>query len=202
MMEHLDRLDRYSLDHPDNIVFVIINYVPEQFDRIFSRMEFVTAISYMARAADKMHVPLLYPVRNVEDKSDMRRYMDEKMQIRIRSLPPKSSFDDRFRLEYEKYMPENDLIAPVKSENIFSDSKFLEAFFKTGKKVVYLMGFQTEVEVQISAMGAISNGIFPVIVSDATSTFSERTYFEALDLMSQIIEVIDTRDLIKIWGDW
>ncbi|MEM0156407.1 MAG: isochorismatase family protein [Thermoplasmataceae archaeon] len=201
-MDHIDRFERYSLNDPDNIVFVLINYVPEQFDMIFSKMEYVTAINYMAKAANKLHIPVLYPVKSVEDESDLRRYLDEKLKIRMRGLPPKSSFDDRFRLEYDKYMPRKEMVLPVNSENIFNDDKFKEYLFETSRKAIYLMGFQTEIEVHMSSLGAISNGMFPVVVSDATSTFSERTYFQALDLMSQVVEIIDTRDLIKIWGDW
>lgn len=201
-MEHFERLERYSLTNPKNIVFAFINYVPAQFERIFSRMEFVTAVQYLSAVAEKRKIPVFYPViaRTGNDRIDL--YLKEKLEARSKRLPPMSKYDDKFRIDFLKYCPPEKVTMPVESGDIFSSGRFLRTFQETGRNVVYLMGFQTEVEVHMSALGALSRNIFPVVISDATSTFSERSYFQALDSMSQVVEVIDTRDLIKTWGDW
>ena len=69
-----------------------------------------------------------------------------------------------------------------------------------GKTTVMIAGFYTEVDVFITAAEALMHDFYSVVISDATSTFSERVFFQSLDMISQVVEVIDTRDLEKIWG--
>jgi nicotinamidase-related amidase len=63
------------------------------------------------------------------------------------------------------------------------------------------MGFHTETAILRSALSGLDHGIMPIVVSDAVSSYSERIYYEALDIISQSTEIIDSRDLMKRWPD-
>lgn len=200
-MDHLERLSKYSISSPSDVSFLVINYSADQFSRIFSKMEFVTAIRYVSEASKKFSIPVIYVSKEVSETSPLRSYLNEKLEERTRFLPAMSAYDERFREGFVKYSPSSDKVIRVSSEDAFKSDEVRIALENHGRRAVYICGFRTEVEVHITALSCLSNGYFPVVVSDATSTFSERSFYSALDSLSQVVEVIDTRDLIKLWGD-
>lgn len=200
-MDHLERLSKYSISSPNDVSFLVINYTGDQFSRIFSKMEFVTAIRYVSEASKKFSIPVIYVNKEVSETSPLRSYINEKLEERTRFLPAMSAYDERFREGFIRYLPSSDKVIRVSGEDAFKSDDVRMALKNYGRRAVYICGFRTEVEVHITALSCLSNGYFPVVVSDATSTFSERSFYSALDSMSQVVEVIDTRDLIKLWGD-
>ena len=200
-MDHLERLSKYSISSPNDVSFLVINYTGDQFSRIFSKMEFVTAIRYVSGASKKFSIPVIYVNKEVSETSPLRSYINEKLEERTRFLPAMSAYDERFREGFIGYLPSRDKVIRVASEDAFKSDDVRMALKNYGRRAVYICGFRTEVEVHMTALSCLSNGYFPVVVSDATSTFSERSFYSALDSMSQVVEVIDTRDLIKLWGD-
>ena len=200
-MDHLERLSKYSISSPNDVSFLVINYTGDQFSRIFSKMEFVTAIRYVSEASKKFSIPVIYVNKEVSETSPLRSYINEKLEERTRFLPAMSAYDERFREGFIRYLPSSDKVIRVFGEDAFKSDDVRMALKNYGRRAVYICGFRTEVEVHITALSCLSNGYFPVVVSDATSTFSERSFYSALDSMSQVVEVIDTRDLIKLWGD-
>ncbi len=200
-MDHLERLSKYSISSPNDVSFLVINYTGDQFSRIFSKMEFVTAIKYVSEASKKFSIPVIYVNKEVSETTPLRSYINEKLEERTRFLPAMSAYDERFREGFIRYLPSSDKVIRVSGEDAFKSDDVRMALKNYGRRAVYICGFRTEVEVHITALSCLSNGYFPVVVSDATSTFSERSFYSALDSMSQVVEVIDTRDLIKLWGD-
>ena len=200
-MDNLERLSKYSISSPGDVSFLIINYTGDQFSRIFSKMEFVTAIRYVSEASKKFSIPVIYASKEISGNSPIRSYLNEKLEKRSRFLPAMSAYDERFREGFIRYLPSGDKVIRVTSEDAFKSDEVRIALDHYGRRAVYICGFRTEVEVHMTALSCLSNGYFPVVVSDATSTFSERSFYSALDSMSQVVEVIDTRDLIKLWGD-
>ena len=200
-MDHLERLSKYSISSPNDISFLVINYTDDQFSRIYSKMEFVTAIRYVSEASKKFSIPVIYVNKEVSETTPLRSYINEKLEERTRFLPAMSAYDERFREGFIRYLPSSDKVIRVSGEDAFKSDDVRMALKNYGRRAVYICGFRTEVEVHITALSCLSNGYFPVVVSDATSTFSERSFYSALDSMSQVVEIIDTRDLIKLWGD-
>jgi nicotinamidase-related amidase len=200
-MNHLERLAKYSISSPNDVSFLIINYSSDQFSRIYSRMEFVTAIRYVSEACRAFSIPVIYVSKEVSETSPLRSYLNEKLEERMRFLPSMSAYDERFREGFVKYLPPGDRVMKINTEDALRSHNVRNALKNYGRRAVYICGFRTEVEVHMTALSCLSNGYFPVVVSDATSTYSERSFYSALDSMSQVVEVIDTRDLIKLWGD-
>lgn len=200
-MDHLERLSRYSLSDPDNVSILVLNYSADQFEKIFSKMEFVTAIRFITEISGKLSIPINYANKEISDNTLIRKFIDEKTSERSRFLPAMTAYDDRFRESFVKYIPQKGKVISVRSEDAFTSSTLIKSVSDSGRKAVYICGFRTEVDVNITALSCLSHGFFPVVVSDATSTFSERSFYSALDSMSQVVEIIDTRDLIKLWGD-
>ncbi|WP_162509716.1 isochorismatase family protein [Thermogymnomonas acidicola] len=129
--------------------------------------------------------------------------MDAKRERALRgSAPPKSVLDRTFEDRFRYFLPDSkSTLVTVSGFDAFSSPALADAVRASGKRTVLLTGFTTELEVYVTSISALSRNYFSVVVSDATSTYSERVYYEALDLISRSVEVIDTRDLMKIWGE-
>ena len=64
-----------------------------------------------------------------------------------------------------------------------------------GRKTILFGGFFTDTDVFISSVSASIREYRSLVVSDISSTYSERLYFQSLEMISQFIDIIDTRDL-------
>ena len=76
----------------------------------------------------------------------------------------------------------SDVTAAVSNhENVFADNNVTDEVNFDSTDRVIIAGFDTDAEVLMSATGAISRDILPIIVSDGVSSPSERLHFGALD---------------------
>ncbi len=87
----------------------------------------------------------------------------------------------------------------ISDEDIFRNAKIRSEIKRYNRSNILFCGFYTESDIYMSASESILNGYYAYVLSDGTSTISERTYFEALDLLSQSVEIIDSRDLLRNW---
>lgn len=188
---------------PSDVVLLNLNFTGENFEKCFSKMEFTMGMDYLSWAISKYAIPTIYTktIRNGIESQELQEYKEKKKFNRSAHSAPRSSLDEKFEKEFRKYLPgSKSMVLEVPKEDAFFGSSLKEELAKLGKKTVMLTGFYTEVDVFITAMEALVNDFFSVVISDVTSTFSERVFFNSLDMISQVVEVIDTRDLEKIWG--
>ena len=61
------------------------------------------------------------------------------------------------------------------------------------------MVFFTDTDIFISSIEASLREFNTIVISDITSTYSERLYFQSLEMISQFVDIIDTRDLMLIY---
>lgn len=186
-----------------DVVVVYLNFNEENFENCFSKMEFTMGMDYMSWAVNQFNLPVIYTEKVGEATSvkDLMDYRKVKIFNRSAHTAPKSSLDDKFRKEFKNHLPDSSSrVIKVTKEDAFFNSPLREEIEKLGKHTVMLGGFFTEVDVYITALQALMNDFFSVVISDTTSTYSERMFFNSLDIISQVVEVIDTRDLEKIWG--
>lgn len=194
-----------KLTNPTEVLIVNLNYSEKIFKDIFSKMEFTTAVEYLLPMAERLSIPSVYTIKDssmAERSREFHSYIEDKSENRAKHVISASPFDDKFMSSFGRILPSSDKdIMHVPGENIFLGSNFLEYAKEGGVDTLLFTGFFTEFDVYVSAIEAQLRGYYSFVVSDATSTYSERIFYEALDLMSQVIEVIDTRDLMKIWGE-
>lgn len=187
---------------PGRVAIININYNDQIFADIFSKMEFTMAWDFLREPVEKYSIPMLFTgrKRKGEIKNNLGGYLKRKESVRSSHTAPPSPLDGKFMKQFSELLPnEKSAFLEVPHEDIFLDSRVIDWVRGTGKETIMFTGFFTERDVYISAMEALMRGYFSVIISDATSTYSERIFFTSLDLISQSVEVIDTRDLEKIW---
>lgn len=182
---------------PDDTAVVMINYSTEFFRHTFSKMEFLLGMDYMNSFISKYNIPVIftsrklcYDIRN----QDLKEIRDFKEKNRKRNMPPESDYDENFIKEFNRKIPVRNEIN-VEKEDIFFHSNIENILENTERKTLLFGGFFTDTDVFISSVSAGIREYRSMVVSDISSTYSERLYFQSLEMISQFIDVIDTRDL-------
>jgi len=188
-----------NIDYGD-VLILHINHRAEIFSDVFSKFEMLTALDFLEKASRKFVIPELF--MNVDyagrENSNLSKYYELKEERRRGRIVSASKLDQKFAEEFQKYVSGTSLTVNA-SRDLFADNRVDNILKRYGRKVLFLTGFFTEIEILRSSASALDNGYMSFVVSDATSTYSERVYYEALDIISQYNEVIDTRDLMKQW---
>ncbi len=180
---------------------VLINYKPEFFNHCFSKMEFLMGMDYINEFIKKYKIPVIFTERELNYKmpdKNLNEIRNKKEENRRKNMVLPSEYDKKFLDEFKnKITVKNPVI--VQREDIFYESKFMDEINKYGRKTLLFGGFFTDTDVFISSINAGMRDFRSIVVSDISSTYSERLYFQSLEMMSQFIDVIDTRDLMKIF---
>ncbi|MHB8360915.1 MAG: isochorismatase family protein [Thermoplasmataceae archaeon] len=193
-------MDIEKVTNAEDIINIAINIEKTKFKSIFSKMEFLGAYEYLMENFKKYKIPTIFVDIDLR-KFDDTEYGMEKEYRRNKSMAPVGPFEDEFMKKFtilsERYNGGKNLT--VNSINIFDNSVIEKEMQKNEKKVIMLTGFNTDREILINSSLVFFKGFIPVVVSDATSTYSERMFFNSLEFISMYGEVIDSRDLMKAW---
>jgi|YelNatPaOPRAMG01_1025707.scaffolds.fasta_scaffold00402_31 nicotinamidase-related amidase len=176
---------------PDDTIFMAINPEAENFKVISTKFEVVTAFEYIFEAARKREIPAIFCRR-----SEALTFQDGVNSIHI------SSFDDEFFKRYKHVLStsNNDYIT-YDGLDAFTSLDLVNKIKLSGRSAVCIFGMPIEMDVIASVFGAIRLGWKPYLISDASSSLSERIFYESVDIMSRVATIIDSRDLMKSWGD-
>lgn len=183
---------------PENTAIISINLTTEYFNDIFSKLEFLSAFTYIQYLAEKHMIPVIH-IRTASFEEDFKEYRQMKLKRRLSRKAPGSSLDRDFNSQFASIAYGIGEYITSDSEDIFNCSILLELLRKSRVKYALLTGFHTETAILRSSLSGIEHGIMAIVVSDAVSSYSERIYYEALDIISQSAEVIDSRDLMRRW---
>lgn len=182
---------------PEDSLIIFVNYKPEFFAHSFSKMEFLMGMDYMNNFRTRFKIPVMFTERELYypiGNKDVLNLRNRKEENRMKNMPPNSEYDKGFMEEFKNKI---EVKNPVKTEkeDIFYHSTLEDEISKTGRNTILLGGFFTDKDIFISSANANIRELNTVVVSDITSTYSERLYFQSLEMISQFVDVIDTRDL-------
>lgn len=200
------QVDISSILDPNSCLFININYYEDLFRKSFSKMEFIMAMDYLEPKVKEMEISSMdidtthAMQHNGPTARKKENYESIKAERRDRLIPRTSEMDMQFIERFSREFAFKKEVMESRSVDIMLDGNIRDTVESYSPDTLIFTGFRTDLEVLTSAMTAELMGYYSVVVSDATSTYSERLFFSSLELMSQNVEVIDTRDLMKIWG--
>ena len=176
---------------PVDTIFIAINHGVENFKDISTKFEVVTAFEYIFEAARKRQIPSLF----------CKRRESLNMDKGVNSTHV-SSFDDEFSKRYQKVLSTSkDGYIKYEGLDAFTSSDLVNRIKLSQRSAICIFGIPIEMDVIASVFGAIRLGWKPFLISDASSSVSERIFYESVDIMSRVATIIDSRDLMKSWGD-
>ncbi len=183
----------------DRSIIIFVNNSPEFFKGVFSKMEVIMALDYMSNFIKRYNINVLNTIRDInysvknEDLMNFKKEIDER---RLMGKVPESTMDERFIKDFNERSLHGDKYKVFK-EDIFYKTGIEDYIKRMNKSDILLCGFFTDTDIFISAVSGYIREFNVYIISDATSTYSERLYFQALEMVSQFCRVIDTRDMEK-----
>ena len=197
----------YEIDHarlselivPGRSLILLLNPDDQHFSRTFGKMEFNNAMKVLLDLHSGHGVPIITVaceyLNNTESLRD--QVMKQKRDLRTSRSSSQSGQYENLLKEYREVMRQlSDATAAVSNrENVFADNNVTDKVNFDITDRVIVAGFDTDAEVLMSATGAISRGILPIIVSDGVSSPSERLHFGALEIMSGFAEIVDSREI-------
>ena len=205
-MSFESQVDISSILDPDSCLFINLNYYDDLFSKSFSKMEFIMAMDYLEPKIKELGISFLNidttgAVQHSGPANEKREiYESIKAERRDRLIPKTSEMDMQFIGRFSEEFAFKNEIIKSRSVDVMLDEKIRDTIESYSPGTLVFTGFRTDLEILTGSMTAEIMGYYSVVVSDATSTYSERLFFSSLELMSQNIEVIDTRDMMKIWG--
>ncbi|AAT43206.1 cysteine hydrolase [Picrophilus oshimae] len=180
-------------------IIIFINNDMEFFNNIFSKMEIIMALDYINHFVEKYKIPVISTRRPINYSTSNPELMEFKMEVdkrRLMGKVPESPMDKKFADDFTLKRLTGDDYSVFK-EDIFYKTNLDKIIKEQNKIDLLLCGFFTDTDVFISAVSAYIKEFNVYIISDATSTYSERLYFQSLEMLSYFGTVIDTRDMEK-----
>jgi nicotinamidase-related amidase len=92
-----------------------------------------------------------------------------------------------------------DIILPKNTASIFVGTNFELYLRNAGLTTILFTGIATEMGVESSARDASNRGFFPVVLSDAVSSFNQEGHNRSLENLKSILAVLPSSELFAFW---
>jgi len=94
---------------------------------------------------------------------------------------------------------ENDIVIPKNTASMFIGTNFELILRNAGITTIVFTGIATEFGVESSARDASNRGFFPVIATDAVSSFNEEAHKRSLENMASMMILLNSEEIISLW---
>ncbi len=184
-----------ALMAPQNCALVIWDVQNMLVNTIFNKEEFLEVNNRVITLAHDHKVPIFFSkITPLPDRFESvgRKYFG-KRRTRALNLTPDG-------LDLTLQPQEMDVVLNKNTASIFIGTNFELVLRNAGISTILFTGIATEIGVESSARDALNRGFFPVILSDAVSSFSQESHNRSLENLKNMMAVLPSSDLKKIWG--
>ena len=161
---------------------------------IFNTDAFLEKTNQVISLAKELNVPVIFskivplPERF---ESPVRRYFFRK---RLSTLTP---VPDGYELTIKP--TGNDIVIPKNTASIFIGTNFEMLLRNAGITTLIIVGIATEIGVESSGGDASSRGFFPVIITDAVSSYNPEAHYRSLMNLKSMMILLKAEELSEVW---
>jgi nicotinamidase-related amidase len=163
-------------------------------NRIFNPEQFLASTKNILASAKARSVPVIFskitPLSRPFE-SPVRNYFFRKRQFQANQIP------NGFDLTIEP--TEGDIVMPKNTASIFIGTNFEMLLRNAGITTILFTGIATEFGVESSARDASNRGFFPVILTDAVSSYDQEAHNRSLQNMKNLAIELTTEEVIALW---
>ena len=94
---------------------------------------------------------------------------------------------------------ENDIVIPKNTASMFVGTNFELILRNAGLTTIVFTGIATEFGVESSARDASNRGFFPVIATNAVSSFDQEAHKRSLANMANMMILLSSDEIVKLW---
>lgn len=93
----------------------------------------------------------------------------------------------------------DDIVIPKHTASIFIGTHFEQLMRNAGITTIIICGIATEIGVESSGRDASNRGFFPVIITDAVSSYNQEAHNRSLENLKSMMILFKTEELIALW---
>lgn len=136
-----------------------------------------------------------------ESPAWIRRFMKEQKVDDPSMLKPRRLHGSFGWQIMEPFKPgENDIVIDKRRPTMFIGNEFETILSNRGATTVVMVGCTTDGGVEATVRDGFHRGYFMVVARDCVGTYTEEGHNAALKRMERFGDVVDSAELLKIWG--
>jgi len=162
---------------------------------IFNTEEFLVHTNKVISLAKKNNVPVIFSkITPLPERfeSSVRRYFMKKRLMSLKQIP------NGYDLTIEP--TDSDIVIPKNTASMFIGTNFEQLLLNAGITTLVITGIATEFGVESTARDAANRGFFPVIISDAVSSYNQEAHFRSLENLKALTILLTTEELNMLWN--
>ena len=94
---------------------------------------------------------------------------------------------------------ETDVVIPKNTASMFIGTNFELLLRNAGITTLVITGIATEFGVESTARDAANRGFFPIIISNAVSSYNQEGHFRSLENLKAMTILLTTEELNLLW---
>jgi len=162
--------------------------------KIFNPEPFMANAKSLISLARELKVPVIFSkITPLPEKfeSRTRKYFMKKRSFSLDQTP------DGLDLAIEP--TGDDIVIPKHTASIFIGTHFEQLMRNAGITTVIITGIATEYGVESSGRDASNRGFFPVIITDAVSSYNQEAHYRSLENLKNMMILLKAEELMAIW---
>ena len=195
-----------ELADPERAVLLVWDMQNDQAGSSFNKDEFLRATPPLIAAAKGAGVRVVYAFATPYAWRDeapvmIRRAMKDQNVSHPRELAPRRTRGSFGWQLIEPFKPaDDDILIEKHRPTIFLGTEFEQLLGNWNKDTVVIVGCRTDAGVEGSVRDGHYRGYSMIVVRDCVGTNREGAHREALQRMERFADVVDSRELLEIWG--
>jgi len=182
--------------NPGKTVLLVWDVQNMLVQNIFNPDTFMTNTKRVISLAKELKIPVIFSkITPLPQKfeSPTRKYFLKKRSFSMNQSP------DGFELAIDP--TGDDLVMPKNTASIFIGTNFEQLMRNAGLTTVIITGIATEFGVESSGRDASNRGFFPVIITDAVSSYNQEAHYRSLENLKNMMILLKTEELIELWQE-
>jgi nicotinamidase-related amidase len=181
--------------NPVKTVLLIWDVQNRLVQNIFNTQSFLESNKNVISAAKKRNVQIVFskitPLpENFE--SPVRKYFFKKRVASQQQVPN--------GLDLTIEPTGNDIVIPKNTASVFIGTNFELLLRNAGITTVAITGIATEFGVESTARDASNRGFFPVIITDAVSSYNQEAHNRSLENLKNMSIQLKSEEIISLWN--
>jgi len=163
-------------------------------DHIFNKETFLENTNKVLAAARKRNMPVFFS--KIDPLPDRFESSVRKFFAKHRSFPLQFT-PTSFNLAIEPLA--NETVVNKNTASIFIGTNVEQMLRNAGITSIVFAGIATEIGIESSARDALNRGFFPIILTDAVSSYNQQAHARSLENMQNMMILLTVDELISLW---
>jgi nicotinamidase-related amidase len=192
MMEINDELK--EILNPTKTALLIWDVQNMLVQNIFNTDIFLTNTKNIVLSARANHVPVIFSkITPLPEKfeSPVRKYFSKRRPV-MKQVPN--------GLDLVIEPTGDDMVIPKNTMSIFIGTNAEQILRNAGITTIVIAGIATDMGVESTARDAFNRGFFPVILTDAVSSYNQEAHVRSLENLRNMMILLKTQEIISYWG--